>query len=86
MAKAKKKSLRRSSPKGTAFPATSLAPQVLEQAAQGWLESSGAMIRPAPPETERPDTRLTRTLDETLKSLRSEIQELRRRLDQLEKK
>ena len=85
MAKAKKKDGRRPAPKASAYPASSLAPQVLEQAAQGWLGSSGAMIRPSPPEAERPDTRLTRTLDETLKSLRSEIQELRRRLELLEK-
>lgn len=84
MAKTKKKSIRRPAPKAPAFPASSLAPQVLEQAAQGWLQSSGT---PAPvhrPPRPASDERLTEALSETLQQLRAEIAELRSRLDRLE--
>lgn len=85
MAKTKKKSARRPAPKAPAFPASSLAPQILEEAAQGWLQSSGA----APTLTQRSarpaaDLRLAEALTETLQQLRGEIAELRSRLDRLE--
>ena len=85
MAKSKKKSVRRPAPKAPAFPASSLAPQILEEAARGWLQSSGAA--PTPPH--RParsaaDLRLAEALTETLQQLRGEIAELRSRLDRLE--
>ena len=83
MAKPKKKSVRRPGPKGPAFPVSSLAPQILEQAAQGWLQSSGATAAPRAP---RPasDHRLTEALTETLQQLRGEMAELRARLDRVE--
>jgi len=84
MTKAKKKPARRPAPKAPQFPAPSLAPQILEQAAQGWLQSS----RPSTP-AQRPshpvsDHRLAEALTETLQQLRGEITELRSRLDRLE--
>lgn len=84
MAKAKRKSVRRPAARAPAFPAPSLAPQFLEQAAQGWLQSSGT-----PPPTQRPsrtaaDLRLSTALTETLQELRSEIADLRARLERLE--
>jgi len=84
MAKAKKKSARRSTPKVPPFPAASLAPQILEEAAQGWLQSSGAPA--ATTRTARPasDHRLAEALRETLQQIREEIAELRSRLEQLE--
>jgi len=81
MAKAKKKTVRPGKPKAPAFPAASLAPQVLEQAAQGWLQSSGAT---APAHRPTSDDRLAEILTETLRRLRSDIAELRARLDRLE--
>ena len=84
MAKAKKKILRPPAPKAPAFPVSSLAPQVLEQAAQGWLQSSGTTApahRPTRPAT---DDRLAELLTETLRQLRADIAELRARLDRLE--
>ncbi len=83
MAKSKKKSARRPSPKAPAFPVSSLAPQILEEAAQGWLQSSGAPAanRPARPAS---DHRLTEALTDTLRQLREEIADLRARLDRLE--
>jgi len=84
MAKAKKKILRRPAPKAPAFPASSLAPQVLEQAAQGWLQSSGTPAPAQRPARAASDDRLAELLVETLRQLRAEISELRARLDRLE--
>ncbi|NDA09216.1 MAG: hypothetical protein EBZ07_00005, partial [Verrucomicrobia bacterium] len=57
----------------------------LEQAAQGWLQSSGA-IPTAVSQPPRPgsDHRLAEALTETLQQLRAEIADLRARLDHLE--
>lgn len=81
MAKKKKKSR----PRLSAFAAApSLAPQVLEQAAQGWLQSSGA-ARLVPQPAARPrDQQLAEVLTETLADVRAEISELRARIDRLE--
>ena len=84
MAKAKKKIVRRPAPKAPAFPPSSLAPQILEQAAQGWLQSSGATAPAQRPTRPVSDDRLAEVLTETLKQLRAEIAELRARLDRLE--
>ncbi|MBM4455062.1 MAG: hypothetical protein FJ411_01585 [Verrucomicrobia bacterium] len=84
MAQAKKKVVRRPAPKALAFPPSSLAPQVLEQAAQGWLQSSGASAPAARPTRPAAEERLTEVLAETLRQLRAEIAELRARLDRLE--
>ena len=85
MAKAKKKSPRSSAPKTPAFiPSSSLAPQVLEQAAQGWLESAGAAATVQRPTRLASDHRLAEALAETLEEFRTEIAELRSRIDRLE--
>lgn len=84
MAKPKKKPHRQPAAKGPALPAPSLAPQVLEQAARGWLQSSGAPAPSPRPAIRTGDHRLTTALTETLAELRSEIAELRSRLDRLE--
>lgn len=84
MGKAKKKISRRLPPKAPVFPPSSLAPQVLEQAAQGWLQSSGA-ASPAPrPARSTSDHRLAEALAETLQQFREEIAGLRSRIDRLE--
>ena len=84
MAKAKKKNVHRPAPKAPAFPVSSLAPKVLEQAAQGWLQSSGNAPRSPRPGPSQTDHRLTEALDGLLRELREEIAELRARLDRLE--
>lgn len=84
MAKAKKKSARRPAPKAAAFPTPALAPQVLEQAAQGWLQSSGTSALVQRPNRSASDHRLAEALTETLQQVREEISELRSRLDRLE--
>ena len=78
---AKKKNSRRPAPKAPAFPAPTLAPRILEEAAQGWLQSSAPPPRPA---SRQADHRLTEALDGLLQELRGEIAELRARLDRLE--
>jgi len=84
MPKAKKKAAGRPPQKISAYSTSALAPQVLEQAAQGWLQSSGAAT-PAPRlSPAQGDRRLADALTETLRELRSEISELRSRLDRLE--
>lgn len=84
MAKAKKKPARRSALKAPVFPAPSLAPQILEQAAQGWLQSAGTSALAQRPSRPVSDHRLAEALTETLQQLREEIAELRSRLDRLE--
>lgn len=84
MAKSKKKSVRRPAPKAPPFPVPSLAPQILEEAAQGWLQSSGAPTVSSRPARSASDHRLAEALTETLQQLRGEIAELRSRLDRLE--
>ncbi len=84
MAKAKKKATGRPAPKTSAYSTSTLAPQILEQAAQGWLQSSGASS-PAPRATPtHGDRHLAEALTETLRGLRAEIAELRARMDRLE--
>lgn len=84
MAKSKKKSTRGPAPKPSSFPASTLAPQILEEAAQGWLQSSGATAQVVRPERSYADHQLAEALTETLRQLRAEIAELRHRLDRLE--
>jgi len=85
MAKAKKRSSARPpAAKAIPFPSSTLAPQVLEQAAQGWLQSSGPTHSPSRPTSSASDHRLTEALGETLAQLRAEIADLRSRLDRLE--
>ena len=84
MAKTKKKTRCRPAPKAPAFPTSSLAPQVLEQAAQGWLQSTGGTALAHRPIRPTSDDRLAEVLAETLRELRAEIAELRSRLDRLE--
>ena len=84
MARAKKKNLRRPAPKASALPVPTLAPRILEEAAQGWLQSSGSTPRSPRPDPNLADHRLTVALTETLQELRAEIAELRSRLDRLE--
>ena len=85
MAKAKKKSPTRPAQAQGHNPShPSLAPKVLEEAAQGWLQSLGTSApatRPAPAVS---DQRLAEALTQTLQQLRSEIAELRGRLDRME--
>ena len=84
MPKFKKKSVRPPAAKKSPYSAPSLAPQILEEAAQGWLQSSGST--PPPPRLAPPvsDHHLTEALAATLRELRSEISELRQRLHRLE--
>lgn len=86
MAKGRKKNVSRRAPKASALPTPTLAPQVLEEAAQGWLQSAGSAT-PAP-RLNRPtsDDRLAEVLTETLRQLRTEISELRSRLDRIEQR
>ena len=84
MAKAKRKPAGRPAPKAPAFPAPSLAPQVLEQAAQGWLQSAGSPAPARRPSHPASDDRLAEVLTETLQQIRAEISELRARLDRIE--
>ncbi len=84
MPKAKKKAAGRPSQKTAAYSAPSLAPQILEQAAQGWLQSSGAATPVPRSASAQSDRRLAEAMTETLRELRTEISELRSRLDRLE--
>ena len=84
MPKPKKKPVRRAAPKELSFPVASLAPQILEQAAQGWLQSSGAAPAAQRPSRPAADQRLAEALTETLQQLRGEIAELRIRMDRME--
>lgn len=82
--KTKKGGARRTEPKPSPLPAPSLAPQVLEQAAQGWLQLSGTTA-PYPRSSSRlSDQRLTEAMTETLREIRAELTELRTRLERLE--
>jgi len=73
MAKAKKKSLVRPASR----PPLSLPPEVLEEAAQGWLQSHGVVS----PQTSSPV--LKESFEELAESLAKVLQEIRRQLDQL---
>jgi hypothetical protein len=81
MAKAKNSSLRPSKP------IPSLPPEILEQAAQGWLQSHGISSSPSSPkETEPSFDHLTESLNLFLRGLRTELNDLRARLTRLESK
>ena len=84
MAKAKKRVRAKSAPQATVLPSSVLAPQVLEKAAQGWLQSAGTTAPFPRPSSSPADDRLTEALADTLQELRREIAELRGRLDRLE--
>jgi hypothetical protein len=83
MPKSKKKTPARSTPK----PLTSLPPEVLEQAAQGWLQSHGiSATSAAPKQGEYSFTQLSESLDKVLHQLRAELNDLRNRISLLESK
>jgi hypothetical protein len=84
MPKAKKKAAGRPPQKVSAYSTSSLAPQILEQAAQGWLQSTGIPSPTTRPTRTAADHRLAEALTETLQQLRAELAELRSRLDRLE--
>lgn len=90
MAKAHKPKARKSAsrpPPRTAAPlVNSLPPQILEQAAQGWLKSSGAPVTTpssTPPRKFKADS-LVECLEATLQGLRAEIDDLQDRVARLE--
>jgi hypothetical protein len=81
MAKAKKSPLRPSKP------ISSLPPEILEQAAQGWLQSHGIFSSPSSAkEPESSFDHLTESLSQVLRELRTELSDLRARLKRLESK
>jgi hypothetical protein len=83
MPKSKKKAPARLTPKLT----PSLPPEVLEQAAQGWLQSHGISSTPAAPKlAESSFTHLSESLDKVLHQLRTELDDLRNRISRLESK
>lgn len=83
MPKSKKKAPARVTPKL----APSLPPEVLEQAAQGWLQSHGISSTPAAPKhSELTSTQLSESLDKVFHQLRAELNDLRTRISRLESK
>ena len=81
MAKAKKSPLRPSKP------ISSLPPEILEQAAQGWLQSHGIFSSPSSAKEPEPSfDHLTESLSQVLRELRTELSDLRARLKRLESK
>ena len=90
MAQSKKSQARKSSARSAPRPAAplvqSLPTKILEEAAQGWLKSSGAPAYPSSPAKirEPKSDELVDCLDATLQSLRGEISELRERVARLE--
>ena len=65
----------------------SLPPEVLEQAAQGWLQSHGISSIPATPKQGEPSfSQLSESLDKVLHQLRAELNDLRNRISRLESK
>lgn len=90
MAKSKKTQARKSATRSALRPTAplvhSLPPQILEEAAQGWLKSSGTPL-PASVPTKKGDLasrELVDCLDATLQNLRGEISELKERVARLE--
>ena len=68
-------------------PAPSLPPEVLEQAAQGWLQSHGISSPPTSPKPNEPSfTQLSESLEKVLHQLRAELNDLRTRIARLESK
>ena len=90
MAKNKKVPARKTAPRPAPRPAAplvnSLPPQILEEAARGWLKSSGAPAPAAVPLKSGPQKTdaLVECLEATLKNLRAEMTELRERVARLE--
>jgi len=81
MAKAKKSPVRPSTP------VSSLPPEILEQAAQGWLQSHGISSIPATPKQSEPSfSQLSESLDKVLHQLGAELNDLRNRISRLESK
>ena len=68
-------------------PVPSLPPEVLEQAAQGWLQSHGiAATAPTEKRKEIAFSQLSESLDKVLQQLQAELNELRSRVARLESK
>jgi len=88
MAKTKKEPARKPGTRTSARPpaplVNSLPPQILEEAAQGWLKSSGATPAPYSKSVAQKTDALVDCLDATLKDLRREMAELRERVARLE--
>lgn len=90
MAKSKKSPARKPThrpvPRPSAPLVNSLPPQILEEAAQGWLKSSGGSTPiPFPAKNREPEAdALVECLDSTLKNLRLDIADLRERVNRLE--
>ena len=63
----------------------SLPPGGIEAAAQGWLKSVGTPVSAPAQESWPQDQKLGEVLTELLRGFRSELQELRKRVEQLEK-
>ena len=69
------------------YPVPSLPPEVLEQAAQGWLQSHGiAATAPTEKRKEIAFSQLSESLDKVLQQLQAELNELRARVARLESK
>ena len=68
-------------------PVPPLPPEVLEQAAQGWLQSHGiAATAPTEKRKEIAFSQLSESLDKVLQQLQAELNELRSRVARLESK
>ncbi|NBR70984.1 MAG: hypothetical protein EBQ51_06030 [Verrucomicrobia bacterium] len=80
MAKAKKSRLRPSKP------IPHLAPEILEQAAQGWLQSHGISSPSPTQEAATSFEHLADSVSQVLRGLRQELNDLRDRLTRLESK
>jgi hypothetical protein len=82
MAKAKKKSPARP----VSRPPLSLPPEVLEEAAQGWLQSHGVVSpQSSPPALKESFQDLTEGLAKVLHEIRRQLDELGERISRLEK-
>lgn len=83
------KSKKKPAPRPATKPSSPLPPEVLEQAAQGWLLAHG-ITAPAPPPSPQPNpltfTQLTQNLDQAWHQLQAELRDLRARLARLESK
>ena len=84
MAQKKKAPARKPASRPPAPLVNSLPPQILEEAAQGWLKSSGAPAIPPSKSGATKKEALVECLEGTLGHLRAEIAELRERLARLE--
>ena len=68
-------------------PIHSLPPEVLEQAAQGWLQSHGIAATPSTENRkEIAFSQLSESLDKVLHQIKAELNELRSRIARLESK